>query len=103
MPDPINDKPFSPISFSLAANEKKQYETASCATLYFAEGPNIAPGAVSLQFDDFDAFRVAVGLFIRVRRFDKLRIINNTGVALDGVIHVSTDPDLLFLMNPQGI
>ncbi len=105
MADPINEKPFSPIAFALAAGpntRSPQYETASSACLYVAEGAAISPGGISLQLDENEPFRVAVGVFLRVRRFDKLRIINNLGFAVSGVIHVSADPDFLFLMNPMG-
>jgi hypothetical protein len=103
MADPINDKPFTPISFTLPVGGRPQYETASAACLYVAEGSGITPGGLSLQLDENEPFRVAVGVFIRVRRFDKIRLINNLGVAINGVIYISADPDFLYMVFPQGI
>lgn len=103
-----NEKPFIPLSFTLAAvvgtqRPRMQFETSNGACVYFAEGPGISPGGVSFQFDENEEFRLAVGAFIRVRKFDKLRVINNLGVPVNGKIFVSADPDFLFMMFPMGI
>jgi len=103
MADPINAKPFSTINFNLAAGGQQQYETSQGAVIYFAEGPGIAPGEIRIQFDEYETFRAAVGLFVRVQRFDKLRIYNDAGGSRAGVIYVSTDPDFLMLMEGMGI
>jgi len=103
MPDAINEKPFVQIAFTLGANARLQYETSSGACLYFAEGPGIMPGAISWQLDENDAFRVAVGLFMRVEKFDKLRLINNTAVPVTGLIYISANPNFLAMMFPMGI
>jgi hypothetical protein len=104
MPETINEKPFLPINFTIGANAKSPiYETASGACLYVAEGPSIAPGGISLKLDENEFFRVSVGDFIRVRRFDKIVIQNNQASPVTGVIHVSADPDFLFMTFPRGI
>lgn len=104
MPETINEKPFSPIAFTLLTGQKSpSYETASAACLYVAEGPGITPGGISLKLDENEPFKVAVGDFIRVRRFDKLQVVNNLGFTVSGVIHVSADPDFLFMTFPRGI
>src|SRR5258705_7193787 len=105
MTDPINEKPFTAIAFTIPGpgGTRRQYETASGACVYVAEGGSIPDGGISLQFDEFDPFRVSVGVFIRVRRFDKLRIVNNLGVPVSGVIYVSADPDFLYMRFQQGI
>lgn len=103
MPEGNNPNPFTPIEFTLAAGGRQQYETASGACIYFAEGPGVPAGGIAFQFDERPEFRVAPGIFIRVQRFDKLRIINKLGVSLSGVVWVSSDPDFLAMMFPMGI
>lgn len=102
MPEGINEKPFLPISFGLLANGRQQFETASARVVYVAEGSGITPGGISLQFDDNEPFRVKVGDYIRVKRFDKIRVWNNLGVAVNGVLHISADPDFLFINYDRG-
>jgi hypothetical protein len=107
MPDAINPKPFTQIAFTLGAagtvSARQQYEMASAAVLYFAEGPGISPGQVAAQFDEEPEFRMAVGDYVRVRKFDKVRLINKGGIAVSGVIFVSADPDFLYMTFPRGL
>lgn len=103
MADPINPKPFSPINFTLIAGQIAEYETGSAACLFFAEGPGVPPGAILAQFDQQEPFKLAVNDFIRIERFDKLKIKNESAVTLSGVIFVSTYPDFLFMNYPRGI
>jgi hypothetical protein len=89
------EKPFLPIAFTLdALGDREQYETAGGACLYIAQ---LNGSGLEVQFDENDPFPVDVGNFIRVQRFDKLRLINNSGIQISGVIYVSSDPDFLFL------
>lgn len=102
MADPINPKPWNTISFTLAAGEQREYEVASSACLFFKEGPGVPIGAITAMFDNNgDAFQLAVFDFIRVERFDKLKLKNESAGTLSGVILVSTYPDFLYMNFPR--
>jgi hypothetical protein len=103
MGDSINPKPFTKLEFTLTAGQRLQYETAQGAVIFFAEGPGIPPGGLLLQLDEEPEFRAVVGDFLRVQSFDKLRLINATGVTFSGVILVSSYPDFLFFNYPRGL
>lgn len=90
----IAEKPFLTINFTLAAGAFAQYETSSGACLKVIE---LDGTGLALQFDENDIFTARLFDFVRVQRFDKLRIFNNSGIALTGSILVSADPDFLFL------
>ena len=107
MPDAINPKPFTQIAFTLTAvgtaNARQQYEMSNAAVVYFAEGPGISPGQVTFQLDEEPEFRACVGDYVRVRKFDKIRIANKLGVIVSGVLFVSADPDFLYMNFNRGL
>lgn len=96
---------FEIIRFDLSASERDIFETASGACLYVAEGTlsGLTPGAVTLQLDEDEEIPIFVGMFLRVRKFDRIRLINKTGGSIKGTIFISSDPDFLVLGFSGGL
>src|SRR5688572_28954821 len=94
----LEDAKFYELRYSIAAGASQSFDLD--ATAFYVDNATTVTGEMEFTVDDcFPNMTFRYALFVRLRRFRRIRLFNLSGATQTGRLIYSTNPDFLVLQS----